>query len=504
LYLSFKVSQSVTLSTGSDQEDQGTFCYTKMPFGLKNAGVTYQRLVDAAFQSQIRRNLEAYIDDIIVKSKTERELIADVAKTLDNLRKINMKLNPKKCSFGVEEINFLGYMVTSKEAISAKRDVIYPCLVHYVSRTLHDAERNYATLEKLALALRHVSRRLGRYFEAHPIKVIMDQPIKQMLSKTEALGKLAKYFDELGAYAITYVGTSRQFPVQYRLKYLLIPKGSDVLLGFWTTAHGRLKEKYRSNLAHTIVMITNQPIKQLLSNPEVTGRLLKWRFKLGEHDIQYRPRTSVNGQILADFIVERPEDGTPDTLMEDREELPDPWVLFTDGSSYVDGFRAGLIIMNPEGMEFPYAAGLRIASQMGIQNLQANMDSKLVANQVNKIYIAKESSMVRYLEKVKNLASTFKGFSIKKIPRGKNKKADALSKIASTSFAHLSKQMLVEELREKAIDEKEEKLTPITSPWPFYKWGIDIAGPFPKGPGKVNGLVEWANKSLMEGIKTRL
>ncbi|GJV53366.1 reverse transcriptase domain-containing protein [Tanacetum coccineum] len=64
--------------------------------------------------------------------------------------------------------------------------------------------------------------------------------------------------------------------------------------------------------------------------------------------------TSVKGQI-ADFIVERPEDDSSDTPMEDKEELPDPWVLFTDGSSCVNGFRAGLIITNPEGMEFTYA-----------------------------------------------------------------------------------------------------------------------------------------------------
>ncbi|GKB22700.1 reverse transcriptase domain-containing protein [Tanacetum coccineum] len=76
--------------------------------------------------------------------------------------------------------------------------------------------------------------------------------------------------------------------------------------------------------AHTIVVITDQPIKQILSNPKVTGRLLKWRFELEEHDIHYRPRTSVNGQILADFIVERPEDDTLDTPMEDLEELPYP------------------------------------------------------------------------------------------------------------------------------------------------------------------------------------
>ncbi|GKD17900.1 reverse transcriptase domain-containing protein, partial [Tanacetum coccineum] len=61
--------------------DQGTYCYTKMPFGLKNAGATYQRLVDEAFRSQIRKNLEVYIDDIMVKSKTEREMLADIAYT---------------------------------------------------------------------------------------------------------------------------------------------------------------------------------------------------------------------------------------------------------------------------------------------------------------------------------------------------------------------------------------------------------------------------------------
>ncbi|GJW28902.1 reverse transcriptase domain-containing protein [Tanacetum coccineum] len=91
----------------------------------------------------------------------------------------------------------------------------------------------------------------------------------------------------------------------------------------------------------------------------VRGRLLKWRFELEEHDIHYRPRTSVKGQILEDFIIERLEDDTLDTPMEDMEELSGPWVLFTDGSSCIDGSRAGLIITNPEGMEFTYALRFR-------------------------------------------------------------------------------------------------------------------------------------------------
>ncbi|GKC50781.1 reverse transcriptase domain-containing protein, partial [Tanacetum coccineum] len=197
------------------------------------------------------------------------------------------------------------------------------------------------------------------------------------------------------------------------------------------------------------------------------------------------------------------------------------------GSSCIDGSGAGLILTNPEGVEFTYAmrfrfeatnneaeyealiAGLRIAEQMGVKNLQANVDSRLVANQVNGSYVAKESGMVQYLEKVKGLTSNFKEFSIKQVPRSENKKADALSKIASTSFAHLSKQVLVEDLKEKSINEKEflvvveeegytwmtpvyEYLTKEILPEDKNKarvWGTDIAGPFPEGPGKVKFLI---------------
>nr|GFC67091.1 reverse transcriptase domain-containing protein [Tanacetum cinerariifolium] len=91
---------------------------------------------------------------------------------------------------------------------------------------------------------------------------------------------------------------------------------------------------------------------------------------------------------------------------------------------------------------------------MGVKNIQANVDSKLVANQVLGTYIAKEDNMIKYLDIAKGLVSGFKTFSIYQQPRSKNKKADALSKIAS-SFAHLSKQVLVEVLETKSITAKE-------------------------------------------------
>ncbi|GKF79494.1 reverse transcriptase domain-containing protein, partial [Tanacetum coccineum] len=97
-------------------------------------------------------------------------------------------------------------IAVSREAVSA---VLLTeegkCPVQYVSRTLNEAERNYSPLEKLALSLVNMTRRLRRYFEAHPVKVITDQPIKNILSRTEASGKLAKYAVEIGTYKIYFI-----------------------------------------------------------------------------------------------------------------------------------------------------------------------------------------------------------------------------------------------------------------------------------------------------------
>ncbi|GKB74467.1 reverse transcriptase domain-containing protein [Tanacetum coccineum] len=273
----------------------------------------------------------------------------------------------------------------------------------------------------------------------------------------------------------------------------------------------------------------------------------------------YRPRTSVKGQILANFLVEKPDEAPPDTSVVETPQ--EPLTLFTDGSSCMDGSGATLILTSLEGTEFTYAlrfqfiasnneaeyealiAGLRIAARMGVRNVHVSVDSKLVANQVLGTYIAKEENMIKYLEKAKSLISGFANFSISQVPRSKNKKADALSKIALTSFAHLSKQVLVEVLKEKSIQEEEvatvveeEGPTWITPIMEYLKdgtllddrkeasklrikarqyellegvlyrrsflksWlrttvrggqshGIDIPGPFPEGPGKVKFLI---------------
>ena len=92
----------------------GVFNYIMMPFGLKNTGATYQRLMDKIFKDQRGRNLEVYIDDSIVKSKTKEEMIVDLKETFSNMREYTMKLNPRKCVFGIKSGKFLGYLVSQR------------------------------------------------------------------------------------------------------------------------------------------------------------------------------------------------------------------------------------------------------------------------------------------------------------------------------------------------------------------------------------------------------
>ncbi|GJV81964.1 reverse transcriptase domain-containing protein [Tanacetum coccineum] len=437
---------------------------------LKNAGSTYQRLVDKAFQRQIGHNLEVYVDDLVIKSRMEEEIIRDITETFKTLWQINMKL--RACPDKADTVLSLPSPRCIKDV--HKLNGKLASLNRFLSKSAEKSLPFFKTLKRCTKKSDFQWTQEAEAAFKQMKKLIAELPtLTAPREHEELIIYLAAAKEAISAVLMTD-REGKQIPVYFVSRALRGPEVNytpmEKLVLALLSASKRLKRYFQ---AHTIVVITDQPIKQLLSSSEMSGRMLKWKFELEGYDIQYRPRTAIKGQILADFIVERPEEESPDELMAEPEELPEPWTLFTDGSSCVDGSGAGLILTNPEGAEFTYAmrfrfeatnneaeyealiAGLRIAEQMGVKNLQAHVDSRLVANQVNSSYIAKEPGMVQYLNKVKTLAKSFKEFSIKQIPRSENKKADALSKIASTSFAHLSKQVLVEELKEKSINEKE-------------------------------------------------
>jgi hypothetical protein len=92
----------------------GTFCYVMMPFGLRNAGATYQRCMQHIFGDHIGRTIKAYVDDIVVKTRKADDLVGDLGIAFGYLRANGVKLNPEKCVFGVPRGMLLGYIVSQR------------------------------------------------------------------------------------------------------------------------------------------------------------------------------------------------------------------------------------------------------------------------------------------------------------------------------------------------------------------------------------------------------
>jgi hypothetical protein len=100
-----------------------TYCFIRMPEGLKNVGSTFSRLTKTVLESQVGRNIFTYVDDIVVASKNKEDHLADLAETFANMRDARLRLNPEKCVFGVREGKVLGYLV-SHRGIEANRTKI--------------------------------------------------------------------------------------------------------------------------------------------------------------------------------------------------------------------------------------------------------------------------------------------------------------------------------------------------------------------------------------------
>ncbi|KAK0587832.1 hypothetical protein LWI29_029584 [Acer saccharum] len=219
--------------------------------------------------------------------------------------------------------------------------------------------------------------------------------------------------------------------------------------------------------SHPIVVLTNQPLRQVLQKPELAERLTKWAMEISEFDIQFRPRTSVKGQAVADFIAEH---SNPDVFSLSTERVC-RWEMFVDGSSNRHGSGAEIIIITPDGiltqtaLRFDFRAtnnvaeyealvtGLQIVLSMGAEHVTVYSDSQLVVNQVNQDYQARDPEMIRYLKEVKSLMSKFIRCELIRISRDHNSQADALAKLASTSDMKLPRTITVFRLSTLSLPE---------------------------------------------------
>ncbi|GJW41350.1 reverse transcriptase domain-containing protein [Tanacetum coccineum] len=310
--------------------DEGVFCYTKMPFRLKNAGATYQR------------------DDMVIKSKTELDLIKDIEETLLTLKKVNMKLNPKKCSFKIEEGKFLGYIVTSEgiRANPTKKKAVrsmpspnnlkqmqslsgkLAALNRFMSKA---AERVIPCLDTLKKCMNkdfHCTKAAEEAFQTMK-KLIVELPTLTALMKDEELMMYLSAANEAVNDVLLVERNGKQMPIHYVSRSL---HGAEV------------NYAPMGKLALALVR-------------EASGRLAKWAVELGAYGIKYVPKNAIKGQVLADFLAD-----TGPKRNEQTDAIPIneavTWKLYTDGASNDHGSGAGLILIDSEGVEYSYTLRL--------------------------------------------------------------------------------------------------------------------------------------------------
>nr|XP_025662042.1 uncharacterized protein LOC112757703 [Arachis hypogaea] len=201
----------------------------------------------------------------------------------------------------------------------------------------------------------------------------------------------------------------------------------------------RLRPYFQS---HTIIVRTAHPLRQILSKPELAGQLIKWSIELSEFDIQYQPRGSVKSQCLADFVAELTD--------LDSDDGGQSWTLFVDGASNPQGAGAGILLESSDGIILEHSlrfsfkannnqaeyealiAGLRLATNLHVDNLKVYCDLLLVVQQVNHSFQTKDQILLKYLDIVQQLLNGFSKIEVIHIPREQNHRANVLSKLATT------------------------------------------------------------------------
>ncbi|XP_050211411.1 uncharacterized protein LOC126661601 [Mercurialis annua] len=244
---------------------------------------------------QLGKNVEVYVDDIVVKSKGIEDHAEDLAETFEKLKGFNLKLNPEKCVFAVRSGKFLGHLISEK-GIEANPEKIEAVMNMKAPSSVKENTKNFKWTEECNTA-----------FEE--LKVYLSTP--PVLGRPEPGEILYLYLsvnDETAAAVLVKEDKGLQTPVYYLSRVL---KGPEAL-----------------------------------QRPEMSGRLVSWSVQLGGYDIRYEPRPALKAQVLANFIAE--------TTASDQPEEPDEqllrWVLEVDGASNLEGSGAGVVLKGPHGV----------------------------------------------------------------------------------------------------------------------------------------------------------
>ncbi|KAK2406377.1 hypothetical protein QL285_042113 [Trifolium repens] len=464
----------------------GTYEWVVMPFGLKNAGATYQRAMNLIFHEYIDTFMQVYIDDIVVKSSSKVDHLDHLKKSFEKMRKYGLKMNPLKCAFCVNAGDFLGFVVHKKgiEINQNKTKAIMETKSPTTKKQLQ------SLLGKINFLRRFISNLSGKAQPFSPLLRLKKEDIftwgqdqqrafdeiKSYLSKPPMLmppirNKFMKLYisasdSTLGSMLAQEDENGEEKAIYYLSRVLndAETRYSSIEKLCLCLYFSCIKLKHYIKPVDVFVYSHCDIIKHMLSKPILHSRIGKWALALTEYSLTYKPLKAVKGQIVADFIADHSVIETPQNYVESR-----PWKLYFDGSKHKHGVGIGILIISPSKIptKFKYKingfcsnneaeyealiAGLEILLDLGAKNILIRGDSELVLKQLTKEYKCIKEHLMKYFVIAISLLKRFDQVTIEHVPRIENQEANDLAQIASGY--KISNEKLVEliEIKDKII-----------------------------------------------------
>jgi len=275
----------------------------------------------------MHKEIDVYVDDMIAKSKSEEEHLANLRKLFERLRKFKLKLNPAKCNFGVRFGKLLGFIVSQKgievdpDKVRAILEMPHPCMekeirgflgrlnyfVRFISQLTSTCEPIFKLLRKNQTKewnedCQVAFEKIKQYLQEPPIlrPPVPGRPLILYLTVLDgSMGCVLGQHDETGKkeYAIYYL--SKRF-TDCEQRYSILEWTCCALV--WA-AH-RLRQYM---LSHTTLLISKMdPIKYIFEKHALTGRITRWQMLLSEYDIQYVTQKAIKGSVLVDYLADQP------------------------------------------------------------------------------------------------------------------------------------------------------------------------------------------------------
>ncbi|RVW82849.1 Retrovirus-related Pol polyprotein from transposon 17.6 [Vitis vinifera] len=431
----------------------GTYCYRVMPFGLKNAGATYQRAATTLFHDMMHRDVEVYVDDMIVKSRGRADHLDALERFFERIRKFRLRLNPKKCTFGVTSGKLLGHIVSERgievdpDKIKAILDMPAPktekeirgflgrlqYISRFIARLTDICEPIFRLLRKNQPTVwnddcQFAFEKIKEYLLSPPVLVppTPGRPLLLYLSVSDmALGCMLAQIDDLGKERAIYYLSKRM--LEYEMKYVMIERLCLALV--WATR--RLRHYMTEYSVHLISRL--DPLRYLFDRPALTGRLMRWLVLLTEFDIQYVSQKSIKGSIVADHLASLPtsEDRPVDDDFPDEEFVAmtslSGWCMYFDGAANQSGY--GMVFY-----WYPLRAIIfrETALELDIRQMEVFGDSNLVLRQIQGDWKTRDVKLRPYHAYLELLVARFDDLRYVHLPRAQNRFADALATLASS------------------------------------------------------------------------